>query len=456
LTLGGTIDGSTGLVASVTPEGTTAGLNVGNALPAAGPTNAEIFVIVSVSGTMTPPGGSPTLVHVGDWWLSNGTTWVLLDVGYQYPYATTTQEGVVQLATNSEVQDGLNTTHAVVPSSLQSKLSDEVTLVSNFSIATSTAAKTAYDAGVQGQTDAAAAQATADQAVLDAAAAQATADAALPLAGGTMTGIVTFAAGQTIPAGGIQDGTLTQKGVVQLNNSTSSTLDTEAATPSAVKAAYDAAGAAQTDATQALADAAAAQGTADQAVLDAASAQATADQAILDAAAAQADATQALADAAAAQATADAALPLAGGTMSGTITFAAGQTLPAGGIQDATTTQKGVVEVGSNIDVSSGVISVATATTTLLGVTQLATDVDTQSGTNTTAAVTPASLQSKVSDSTSTTNSFSIASSTAVKEAYDAAVSAQTTADAALPATGGTMTGVITFATEQPILGGTY
>jgi hypothetical protein len=47
-------------------------------------------------------------------------------------------------------------------------------------------------------------------------------------------------------------------------------------------------------------------------------------------------------------------------------------------------------------------------------------------------------LQSKVSDSTSTANSFSIASSTAVKSAYDLA-------NLALPKTGGTVTGDITF-----------
>ncbi|EDN7233909.1 phage tail protein [Salmonella enterica subsp. enterica] len=38
---------------------------------------------------------------------------------------------------------------------------------------------------------------------------------------------------------GVPDGTLTQKGIVKLNNSTNSTSTTEAATPSAVKAAYD-------------------------------------------------------------------------------------------------------------------------------------------------------------------------------------------------------------------------
>ncbi|EAM3154692.1 phage tail protein, partial [Salmonella enterica] len=43
---------------------------------------------------------------------------------------------------------------------------------------------------------------------------------------------------------GAPDGTLTQKGIVKLNNATDSTSTTEAATPSAVKAAYDKASAA--------------------------------------------------------------------------------------------------------------------------------------------------------------------------------------------------------------------
>ncbi|AWN09586.1 tail fiber protein [Salmonella enterica subsp. enterica serovar Derby] len=43
---------------------------------------------------------------------------------------------------------------------------------------------------------------------------------------------------------GVPDGTLTQKGIVKLNNATDSTSTTEAATPSAVKAAYDKASAA--------------------------------------------------------------------------------------------------------------------------------------------------------------------------------------------------------------------
>ena len=73
-------------------------------------------------------------------------------------------------------------------------------------------------------------------------------------------------------------------------------------------------------------------------------------------------------------------------------------------------------------------------TTTVAGLVELATDAETQTGTDTVRAVTPSGLQSKISNSTSTTSSTTIASSTAVKAAYDLA-------DAALPKSGGRITG---------------
>jgi hypothetical protein len=73
-------------------------------------------------------------------------------------------------------------------------------------------------------------------------------------------------------------------------------------------------------------------------------------------------------------------------------------------------------------------------TTAVAGLVELATDAETQTGTDTVRAVTPSGLQSKISDSTSTTSSTTIASATAVKAAYDLA-------DAALPKAGGRVTG---------------
>jgi len=143
ITLGGTLNANTGLVDSVTAQGTTAGLVVGSALPAPAPANNEIFVIVDVQGTNGP--NSPTLVHVGDWFLSDGSTWQFLNVGFAPGQATTTSQGVVQLATNAEVQAGTDASNAVVSSSLQSKLSDSVSTTSSTTIASSTAVKSAYD-----------------------------------------------------------------------------------------------------------------------------------------------------------------------------------------------------------------------------------------------------------------------------------------------------------------------
>ena len=96
----------------------------------------------------------------------------------------------------------------------------------------------------------------------------------------------------------------------------------------------------------------------------------------------------------------------------------------AGGIISvdiATTANLGVVQVGSNIQVAAGVISVLTASTTDIGVVRLATSAETTTGTDATTAVTPFGLQSKVSDSISLNSSTNIASSFAVKTAYDLA-----------------------------------
>jgi hypothetical protein len=112
LTLAGTLDTVTGNLVTVT----TAGFAVGSPLPAAAVGNAEHFVIVTVAATSyTPPGGAATLTHVGDWFLSSGTVWDFLDVGFDPPYASTTTPGVVQLATNVQTQTGTDATLAVTP-----------------------------------------------------------------------------------------------------------------------------------------------------------------------------------------------------------------------------------------------------------------------------------------------------------------------------------------------------
>jgi len=91
-------------------------------------------------------------------------------------------------------------------------------------------------------------------------------------------------------------------------------------------------------------------------------------------------------------------------------------------------------------DGSAWVNATPVGSTTVQGLLELATSAETQAGSDTDRAVTPAGLQSKLSDSTSTTSSTTIASSTAVKAAYDLAA-------AALPKSGGTITGNLEIGT---------
>jgi hypothetical protein len=181
---------------------------VGDPLPTPAAENAEFFVIITTGGdygpTTTPVSTPP--FHVGDWFLSTGTAWEFLNLGFQSPAATTTVEGVVYLATDAEVQAGTDTGNkAVNPASLQAKVSDSTSTTDSFAIASSTAVKSAYDL----------------------------ADAALPKSGGTMTGAITAAA-----AGIVFDDAST---VVAISDSVSTTSSTTAASATAVKAAYDAA-----------------------------------------------------------------------------------------------------------------------------------------------------------------------------------------------------------------------
>jgi hypothetical protein len=148
---------------------------------------------------------------------------------------------------------------------------------------------------------------------------------------------------------------------------------------------------------------------------------------------------------------------LNGGGTSGNVTL---------NLNGASTTQLGGVSIAVNggISVTSAVISLAAASTTQIGGVRLATSAEVIAGADASKVVTPATLATKVasttapgivqlSNSVSTVSSILAATPTAVKTAYDAAVAAQATANAALPITGGTMTGIITFAPGQAFPG---
>lgn len=116
LILAGTFDAATSQMLTVTSSGTGAGFTVGSDLPAAALANTDYFVIVTAAGTYSPPGGGgPYTANQGDWFLSDGTAWSFLNVGSDFPIASTGTAGIVQLATPLETQTGTNTTKAVTP-----------------------------------------------------------------------------------------------------------------------------------------------------------------------------------------------------------------------------------------------------------------------------------------------------------------------------------------------------
>jgi hypothetical protein len=124
LTFAGTLN-SAGVLTYVTTEGAANGFVAGSTLPVSTAGNAEFFVICEQAGTITPPGGTPTVVTQGDWFVSTGTGWQFLNVGFDVAYATTTQPGIVELATDAETQAGTDTLRVLTPSNLTSRTATE-------------------------------------------------------------------------------------------------------------------------------------------------------------------------------------------------------------------------------------------------------------------------------------------------------------------------------------------
>jgi hypothetical protein len=123
--LAGTIDASTGLVSSVTSVGVSDGYTVGAVLPAASLTTNNTYVIVTESGTVTPPGGVSTVATRGDWFLVSETSpgvyaWTFLNVGFDAPVATTSVAGIVCLSTDALAQAGTDSTTALTPAAAAS------------------------------------------------------------------------------------------------------------------------------------------------------------------------------------------------------------------------------------------------------------------------------------------------------------------------------------------------
>jgi len=82
LTFAGTFDASTSKMLVVTTEGALAGFTVGSNLPSPSTINKEYFVIVTIAGSCSPPGGGgPYAATQGDWFVSDGAVWTFFDFG---------------------------------------------------------------------------------------------------------------------------------------------------------------------------------------------------------------------------------------------------------------------------------------------------------------------------------------------------------------------------------------
>jgi hypothetical protein len=121
LILAGTFDAATSKMLTLTSAGGTAGFSIGNNLPAAGPTNNNFFVIVTVGGPYNPPAGSgPYVTNQGDWFLSNGSAWQYLNVGLDVFDATPTVAGLVYgCTTENNTSLGCNALTSATASSSQ-------------------------------------------------------------------------------------------------------------------------------------------------------------------------------------------------------------------------------------------------------------------------------------------------------------------------------------------------
>ena len=274
--LGGTYNASTNLLSSVTADGTAAGFVSGSALPSASALNSNYYVVVSTGGTGTSP--APTVaLDPPDLLLSNGTNYIKLDVSDTITAVTANNVGFTPYGNiaASNVQTALQE----LDDEKLAKAGGVVTGALEIGAAGSLVFEGSTADGFE--TTLAVVDPTADRTIT------------LPNVTGTVvttgdTGTVTSTmildgtivnadvnASAAIAGTKIEAGTTSVRGTVQLTDSVSSTSTTTAATPNAVKTAND---------------------------------------------------------------LATAALPKSGGTMTGAITFNAGQTIAGYGLLDGAQT----------------------------------------------------------------------------------------------------------------------
>ena len=241
--LAGTYNATTNQIVSTTLEGAAIGLTAGSPLPSSTDANANYYVVVSVGGTGTAP--APTsILAPPDLILSTGTTWVELDVS----------GGAGAIAAVNVVFSAIGEISATNVQLAIEEVSTECRNATNITSGTLAVARggTGLASYTKGDILGASAATTLTKLtvgtngqVLRANSATATGLEWSNDFVGTVTtvtsstGALTIATATTTPALTIRAATTSVDGIVQLSDSISTTSSVLAATPTAVKTAYD-------------------------------------------------------------------------------------------------------------------------------------------------------------------------------------------------------------------------
>ena len=241
--LAGTYNATLNQIVSTTLEGAAIGLTAGSPLPSSTDANANYYVVVSVGGTGTAP--APTnILAPPDLILSTGTVWVELDVS----------GGAGAIAAVNVVFSAIGDISATNVQLAIEEVSTECRNATNITSGTLAVARggTGLASYTKGDILGASAATTltkltvgANGQVLRANSATATGLEWSNDFVGTVTtvtsstGALTIATATTTPALTIRAATTSVDGIVQLSDSISTTSSVLAATPTAVKTAYD-------------------------------------------------------------------------------------------------------------------------------------------------------------------------------------------------------------------------
>jgi hypothetical protein len=243
----GTYNATTNLMTSVTSDGSAIGLTVGQPLPSAGSFNSSYYVVVSIGGTGVSPAPAVTLAPP-DIILSNGTSWVEVDVSSTYVAQTASNVGFTPAASlgSTTVQNALEEV------STECRNADNITsgtlVVARGGTGLTTYAKGDLVAGNASNVLAKLTLGTNGQRLtVDTSTATGlkweTPTAYVSSVGST-TAALTVTNPTTTPSLAIRAATTSVNGIVQLSDSVSTTSSVLAATATAVKSAYDLAAAA--------------------------------------------------------------------------------------------------------------------------------------------------------------------------------------------------------------------